>query len=85
MATTREKLESMLVQNGMSESQAKKVMDIAIPELQEMTPSYKITFDRPSEEYDDRLFYIIFSFMRPIALKWIEENAPQAWFKPMFM
>ena len=83
--TTREKFESMLVKNGMFESQAKKVMDIAIPELKQMSPDYDITFDRPSEEYPSVIYNIIFIAIKPIALKWIEENAPQAWFKPMFM
>lgn len=83
--TTREKFESMLVKNGMFESQAKKVMDIAIPELKELYSANDITFDRPSEEYPSVLYSIIFIAIKPIALKWIEQNCPQAWFKPMFM
>lgn len=85
MATTREKLESMLVQNGMFESQAKKVMDIAIPELQKLVDDYDITFDSPSDHYPTLISSVLFIAIKPIALKWIEENAPQAWFKPMFM
>jgi hypothetical protein len=83
--TTRGKLESMLVKNGMFESQAKKVMDIAIPELRELFSGNNITFDRPSNEYPAVLYSILFIAIKPIALKWIEENIPQAWCKPIFM
>lgn len=38
--TTKEKLEEMLVHNGMFDTQAKKVMDIAIPELNNILDDY---------------------------------------------
>ena len=84
METVRERLEKMLVKNGMFDSQAKKVMDLAIPELQNLVEDYHITFDRPSEEYPKVVYGILFLDIKPIALKWIEENCPMAWFKPMF-
>ncbi len=37
-----------------------------------------------NHEYDDVIYRIIYMTIKPIALKWIEENAPLAWFKPMF-
>jgi len=81
---TREKFESMLVANGMFESQAKQVMDIAIPKLDSMISDYKFTWDRPAEEYPEVIYNVVYMSLKPIALKWIEENAPRAWFKPMF-
>jgi hypothetical protein len=83
--TTREKLEEMLVHNGMFDTQAKKVMDIAIPELNNILDDYTITFDRPASEYPNAIYTILFLYIKPIALKWIEENCPLAWYKPMFM
>ena len=80
--TVREKIENMLVQNGMFESQAKEVMDLAIDDLNK--DNYKITFDRPSNEYPDPFYIVIFLRIKPIALKWINENKPLAWYKPMF-
>lgn len=82
--TAREKLEQMLVNNGMFESQAKNVMEIAIPELNNILDDYKFTFDRPASEYPNVIYNILFLHIKPIALKWIEENVPMAWFKPMF-
>ena len=81
---TREKFESMLVENGMFENQAKQVMTVAIPVLDEMVDNYKFTWDRPSEEYPKELYSVVFLSLKPIALKWIDENIPLAWFRPMF-
>lgn len=83
--TTREKLESMLVNNGMFESQAKEVIDIAIPELNNILDDYKFTFDRPASEYPNVIYTLLFMHIKPIALNWIEKNCPMAWYKPMFM
>jgi hypothetical protein len=82
--TTREKLEQMLVSNGMFESQAKEVMEISIPELNNLVEDYQITFDRPASEYPNVIYNILFLAIKPIALKWIEEKMPMAWYKPMF-
>ena len=82
--TTREKLENMLVNNGMFESQAKEVMEIAIPELNSLVKDYQITFDRPAMEYPTAVYNVLFLAIKPIALKWIEANVPMAWYKPMF-
>jgi hypothetical protein len=83
--TVREKLQSMLVNKGMFESQAKEVMDIAEPELNKLDNDYKITFHSPADEYPSVIYTILFMAIRPIALNWIEENIPMAWYKPMFL
>lgn len=89
--TVREKLESMLVSNGMFESQAKEVMEMAMPLLNnemgvdEGQPIYKLTYDRPAKEYPDFLYPILFDRLKPIALQWIDKNKPAAWFREMFV
>lgn len=84
MVTTRQKFEQMLFENGMFEDQAKQVMDLAIPVIDSQVENYKFTWDRPAEEYPSQLYSIIFMTIKPIALKWIEDNCPMAWYKPMF-
>lgn len=81
---TKQKLESMLIKRGMFDSQVESIMKIAIPELNELVGRYDITWDRPSDEYPDVIYNILFIAIKPIALKWINENKPKAWFKPMF-
>ncbi|MFZ2310449.1 MAG: hypothetical protein WAW11_02805 [Patescibacteria group bacterium] len=82
--TTREKLIKMLVDNGMFESQAKKVLEIAIPKIEEATSNHDFTWDRPAEEYPESLYEIMWICVKATAKDWLAENAPQAWFRPMF-
>lgn len=83
--TVRTKLESMLVSNGMFENQAKEVIDLAIPKLNELANDYKITFESPDDHYPDVMYKLWFMTIKTIALKWIDENKPEAWFREMFV
>jgi hypothetical protein len=81
---TREKFEEMLTYNGMFPSQAKQVMDEAIPVIDNMISDYKFSWDRPCEEYPAIIYNVVYLTVKEVALKWINENIPLAWFKPMF-
>ena len=82
--TVRQNLEARLISYGMSEEQAKEVMDLCIPMLNSLIPDYHITFDAEAYIYPSISYGLWFQSMKPVALKWIEENKPMAWFKPMF-
>lgn len=82
--TTKEKLKKMLIDCGMLDSQADEVLGEAIPQIESLTPNYRITWDRPASEYPDALYNAMWLPLRDAALKWIDKNAPQAWFRPMF-
>ncbi len=82
--TTKEKLQSQLVANGMFEQDAETVMQLAMPQLDAVVPNYKITWHRPADEYPAPIFALWWAQLKHIALAWIEEHQPQAWFKPMF-
>ena len=81
---TREKFEKMLFEMGMFEDQAKAVMELAIPVCDAVIPDYKITWDRPADEYPEPFYRVVFLSVKPVAKKYIEDNCPMAWFKPMF-
>lgn len=81
---TRQKFEKMLFERGMFEDQAKEVMDLAIPVCDSQVPYYKITWDRPADEYPEPFYSIVFLSIKPVALKYIEDNIPNAWFKAIF-
>ena len=83
--TVREKLESMLVANGMFENQAKEVIELSIPKLNELADDYIITFENPSNQYPDMIYNLWYMTIKPIALKWIDDNKPMAWFREMFV
>lgn len=83
--TVKEKLKNMLMERGMSQSQADAVMEIAIPDLNKLDLDYKITFDSQASGYPNKLYDLWFMHIKPIALKWIDENKPQAWFREIFV
>lgn len=83
--TTKEKLESMLVGYGMFESQAKQVIELAIPDIEKQSPgNYKITWDQPASGYPEMIYSLWFLVVKKVALPWIDKNCPNAWFRPMF-
>ncbi len=93
----REKLQEFLIQHGMFMDQAKEVMELAIPVLEkqaadlsetsegENTNPYIITWESPSESYPDALYQVWWLVIKPIALKWIDDNKPMAWFREVFV
>ncbi len=82
--TIKEKLQNMLVSKGMFDSQAKEVIELAIPELNDLCNDYNINFDGCSSTYPNAIYNILFLAIKPIALNWIEEKQPFAWYKPIF-
>ena len=83
--TVREKLESMLVANGMFEGQAAEVIELSIPKIKELVDDYTIKFESPSNQYPDIFYNVWYMTIKPIALKWIDEKKHKAWFRPMFV
>ena len=82
--TVAEKIVDNLVKMGLSDGEAKEVFVLAKPELDGTISNYNITWDRPHDEYSDVLYAIWMMSIKEIGLQWIEDNCPQAWFKPMF-
>lgn len=83
--TTRQKFEKMLFERGMFEAQASKVMDLAIPKLQELVVEYQITWDKPANKYPEAFYNVAFITVKEAALEWIDTNLPRAWFRAMFV
>ena len=97
----KEHLTSLLIRSGLFESQAKEIIELAIPVLDKESEEingmaeidgkpipenpYFITWDAPSSDYPDALYRVWFNLIKPIALKWIDQNKPQAWFREMFV
>ena len=82
--TTKEKLKAMLTECGMFETQAEAVLEIAIPQIEALTPEYHITWDRPAQEYPEQIYTAMWLTLKAVAKDWIAKNEPRAWYRPMF-
>jgi len=82
--TTKEKFAQMLTDRGMFESQANAVMDIFVPEVDAVSAGYRVTWERPASEYPDAFYAVGFMYLKKTALRGIDENLPQAWYRAMF-
>lgn len=76
-----ESIKKTLVQNGMSDTQVNEVIKLATPELEILAKEHGMSLNG---EYPNIINNMVYMYVKPIALKWIEENKPMAWFKPMF-
>lgn len=83
--TTKGKLLKYCTDRGMFDSQAKTVVDLAIEEIDTSGGEYKTTWDRPANEYPDEVIAVMLMILKRTALKWIDENKPKAFFRPMFL
>lgn len=82
--TTKERLKKMLTDYGMFDNQADEVLAEAIPQIESLILNYRIIWDRPASEYPDVVYNVMWLTLCDAALKWIDKNAPQAWFRPTF-
>lgn len=88
--TTREKLEGALMQMGLFNKQASAIIERCIPIIDfqswEAADGYDITWDSPAEDYPSILYNIwMATVVKKVALKWIDKNIPQAWYREMFV
>lgn len=44
-----------------------------------------VTFDRPASEYPEFFYTMLWIQLKPVVLKWLDRNHPEAWFKPVYM
>lgn len=82
--TTKEQLIRMCFENGMFECDAKQVVELAIPDIDSLVSDYQITWDSPVNDYPKQLYAIWFMTVKEHAVKWIDSNIPQAWFRAAF-
>lgn len=43
------------------------------------------TYDSPASEYPESIYMLVWEPVRKATLRFLEDNHPVAWFKPMFM
>jgi hypothetical protein len=80
MKTVKAVMLENLVNQGMSEKQAKDVMVKAEAEMDTM----KGNWNKEADGYPQIVIKLAWMNVKTIALEWTNENVPEAWFKPMF-
>ena len=75
-------LKKNLEDNGVLGTQADAIMAIAYND--ESFSNINGRWSDEASSYPEGFMNILFGILRPIAYKWICENAPHAWFRPIF-
>ena len=80
--TVEAKFTKMLFERGMFPAQAESVMDLAKqePALAEMERRWQ----DDESEYPPALLAVYWVTICAAAVKWIDKNLPQAWYRPLF-
>jgi len=80
--TIKEKIKELLVNNGMFENQAEDVITLVVSD--KTNEAMIGRWDDDVLDYPAIMLQILWSSTRRIAIKWIDDNLPSAWFRPMF-
>jgi hypothetical protein len=80
--TVKEKMIESLVNKGMWPDQAEAVFAEALPRLE--PKGYKLTLDAPASDYGEPVYVVASLVLDEVALAYIDQHCPQAWFRPMF-
>ena len=78
-----EKIKEMLTGSGMFDSQADAVMS-AFKE-DERFDSFEGRWHEEVDAYPPVMVQVVWLGVKRVGLEWIEENIPDAWYKPLFM
>lgn len=88
--TTKEKFIDMCFQRLLSISTSTQIVERSIPiadrVLQHMKVGHKIDWNGTAEGYPESIYGIIWQMViRKMALKWINKNTPEAFYKQLFL
>jgi len=82
--TLGEELQLFLHKNGMFETQVNDVFKLIVAD--ESMKEFRCRWDDKAKDYGlAPIVAMIQLAAKPIALKYIDDNCPEAWFRPMFL
>jgi len=81
--TMKDKMKALLMQNGMFESEAEQVMEMAKNDTR--LADMKSRWNDDIEGYPPQLLSSIWFSVKRNALLWIDANIPQAFYRNMFI
>jgi hypothetical protein len=84
MQTVEQKLHSYLFERGMFPDQADQVIAKFKDAVKALTPNDVIKYDSPADDYPPQLYAVWSLELGDVAVEWIDENCPKAWYRPLF-
>ena len=75
----QDKLLSMLIERGMFESQANDVIELV--KVSGKAGSMRDNWLKDIDGYPEIVVSVLWAITKDIAIKWVEDNKPDAWFK----
>ena len=82
MPTIEEKLKQMLIDKGLFEDMAEEIMQQV--KADDINAVMTNRWGEPVEGYPGSVLAVLWISTRDTALEWIDENLPNAWFRPLF-
>lgn len=80
--TFEEKIKELLISNGMFDTQAIAVLAQAKDDT--ILSDFKGRWGHDVGDYPAMMTNVVWAGVKRIAVKWIDANVPEAWFRPMF-
>ena len=82
MTTFFDAMKARLNENGLFDEHVEKIMELAVKD--ESLSNMNGRWGDDVSGYPGMMTHLTFRLIRPIAYKWICENIPAAWFRPVF-
>jgi hypothetical protein len=82
--TFQETIKEKLIQCGLAEHEAEKVIEATINDSA-FTNNFMHRWNDQTDGYPPMILNLIWLSVKRVALEWIDVNCPQAWFKPLFI
>jgi hypothetical protein len=83
MATFRDTMKDELTQRGLFDYQADKALDFA--EQHALHEALKGRWNEDVSSYPPAMVVIVWLSLKRSTLEWIDANAPEAWFRSVFV
>ncbi len=83
MTTVLEQLKKSMAEDGLPSGMIETIIIVLMHNL-EIFNLMKGRWTDPKSDYPDGLHRVIYSNCKPEIFKWLNENAPKAWFKEIF-
>lgn len=80
--TFEQKIVEMLIGNGLFADQAREIIDLA--KLDRSLVSMEKRWSEDVADFPDTVLVGAWLSVQDVALEWIDEHCPLAWFRPLF-